>query len=118
MRFKDRGALITAGASGIGRATADIMAREGGVVVVADNNQGRLDATVADIEKSGGRAHGKLVDALDRSQVDRLVPAVVQEFGAIDILVNAVGGSTIISRSSATVSAARSSTWHRSPGAA
>ena len=96
MRFKDRVALITAGASGIGRATADIMAREGGIVVIADNNQGRLDTTVGTIEKAGGRAHGKLVDALDRSQVDRLVPAVAQEFGAIDILVNAVGGSTII----------------------
>src|SRR5258706_7895179 len=113
MRFKDRVALITAGASGIGRATADIMAREGGVVVVADNNQGRLDATVADIEKSGGRAHGKLVDALDRSPVDRLVPAGVPEVGALDILVNAVGGSTIISRSSATVDELSFEDWQK-----
>ena len=43
MRFKNKVALITAGANGIGRATAGIMVREGATVIVADNNQGHLD---------------------------------------------------------------------------
>ncbi|HEX5452919.1 MAG TPA: SDR family NAD(P)-dependent oxidoreductase, partial [Stellaceae bacterium] len=47
MRFRDKVALITAAASGIGRATADIMAREGALVVAVDNHEERLDRTVA-----------------------------------------------------------------------
>src|SRR6202023_3512498 len=96
MRFQDKVALITAAASGIGRATADIMAREGAVVVAVDNNEERLDRTVTELRAAGGRAHARLCDALDAAEVDRTVAAVAQEFGAIDILVNAVGGRTII----------------------
>jgi NAD(P)-dependent dehydrogenase (short-subunit alcohol dehydrogenase family) len=103
MRFDGKIALITACASGIGRATADIMAREGATIVGVDNNQERLDKTVAEITAAGGKAHGRLCDALQKDQVDPLVEGVAKEFGGIDILVNAVGGSTIIPRSSATV---------------
>ena len=46
MRFKNKVALITAGANGIGRATAKIMVSEGATVIVADNNQGHLDEAV------------------------------------------------------------------------
>jgi len=111
MRFKDRVALITAAASGIGRATADIMAAEGAVVVAVDNNAERLDETVSALRASQGRVHGRLVDALDASRVDALVPAVAKEFGAIDILVNAVGGSTIIAKSNATVDQLSFADW-------
>ena len=55
MRFKDRVALITAAASGIGRATAEIMAREGGVVVAVDKDEARLDDMVASLRASQGR---------------------------------------------------------------
>src|SRR5881296_2817459 len=103
MRFQDKVALITAAASGIGRATADIIAREGGIVVAVDNNEERLDRTVTELREAGGRAHGRLCDALDPAQVDRIVASVAQEFAAIDILVNAVGGSTIIAKSGASV---------------
>src|SRR5712691_9179981 len=111
MRFKDRVALITAAASGIGRATADIMAAEGAVVIAVDNNAERLDETVSALRASQGRVHGRLVDALDAGRVDALVPAVAKEFGAIDILVNAVGGSTIIAKSSATVDELSFADW-------
>jgi NAD(P)-dependent dehydrogenase (short-subunit alcohol dehydrogenase family) len=103
MRFRDKVALITAAASGIGRATADIMAKEGAVVVAVDNHQERLDRAVAELSEAGGRAHARLCDALDAAQVERLVLAVAREFGRIDILVNAVGGSTIIAKSGAAV---------------
>ena len=55
MRFKDRVALITAAASGIGRATADIMAQEGAVIVAVDNNEERLERTIGELRKAGGR---------------------------------------------------------------
>jgi NAD(P)-dependent dehydrogenase (short-subunit alcohol dehydrogenase family) len=103
MRFTDKVALITAFANGIGRATAEIMAREGAVVVGIDNHRGRLDEAVAALRGTGGKAHGRLCDALDAAQVETTVASVDEEFGRIDILVNAVGGSTIIANSGATV---------------
>jgi NAD(P)-dependent dehydrogenase (short-subunit alcohol dehydrogenase family) len=111
MRFQDKVALITAAASGIGRATADIMAKEGAVVVAVDNNEERLDRTVAELREAGGRAHAKLCNALDRAQVDRTVASVAQERGAIDILVNAVGGSTVIAKSNAPVDELSFADW-------
>src|SRR6185503_16926945 len=99
MRFQDKVALITAAASGIGRATADIIGREGGIVVAVDNNEERLDRTVAELRDAGGRAHRRFCNALDAVDVDATVASIAQEFGGVDILVNAVGGSTIISKS-------------------
>jgi NAD(P)-dependent dehydrogenase (short-subunit alcohol dehydrogenase family) len=103
MRFKDKVAVITAFANGIGRATAEIMAREGAIVVGVDNHPDRLETAVAALRGAGGRAHGRLCDALAQRQVETTVAAVEKEFGGIDILVNAVGGSTIIANSSANV---------------
>jgi len=113
MRFKDKIAAITAAANGIGRATAEIVAREGGIVVAIDNHQGRLDAAIDEITRAGGRAHGRLCDALDPAQVDSTVAGIVQEFGRIDILVNAVGGSTIISRPAAKVDELTFEEWRK-----
>jgi NAD(P)-dependent dehydrogenase (short-subunit alcohol dehydrogenase family) len=113
MRFTDKVALITAVASGIGRATADIMAREGAVIVGVDNTAELLDKAVAEITAAGGRAHGRLCNALDPAEVDPLVASVAKEFGGIDILVNAVGGSTIIPRSGATVDELTLEEWKK-----
>jgi NAD(P)-dependent dehydrogenase (short-subunit alcohol dehydrogenase family) len=110
MRFKDKIALITAAANGIGRATAEIMAREGAVVVCVDNHPERLDAAVSAL---GDNARGRLGDAQDQAQVDAVVDGVVREFGRIDILVNAVGGSTIIAKPSATVEEHSFDDWQR-----
>ncbi len=113
MRFQDKVALITAAASGIGRATADIMAREGAVVVAVDNNEERLDRTVAELATAGGRAHRRLCDALDAADVEATVASVAREFGRIDILVNAVGGSTIIGKSGATIDELSFADWQK-----
>lgn len=103
MRYQGKVALITAAANGIGRATAGIMANEGAIVVAVDNHQDRLDTAVDAITKAGGRVHGRLCNALDPAQVDAVVANVAREFGHIDILVNAVGGSTIIAQPAAKV---------------
>jgi NAD(P)-dependent dehydrogenase (short-subunit alcohol dehydrogenase family) len=110
MRFEGKIALITAAANGIGRATAEIMAREGATVICVDNHQERLDGAVKAL---GPKAHGRLCDALDQGQVDAVVNAAVQEFGRIDILVNAVGGSTIIAKPSAIVEEHSLDDWQR-----
>ena len=113
MRFADRVAVITAAASGIGRATAEIMGNEGAIIVGVDTDQGRLEATVGAIRNTGGRAHARRADALDPAQVDGVVAGIVGEFGRIDILVNAVGGSTIIPRPGATVDELTLAEWQR-----
>src|SRR5246500_1058370 len=113
MRFTGKVAVITAFANGIGRATAEIMAREGAVVVGVDNHPGRLEAAVAALRQAGCKAHGKLCDALDAGQVETTAASVEKEFGGIDILVNAVGGSTIIANSGAGVDELTFAEWQR-----
>jgi NAD(P)-dependent dehydrogenase (short-subunit alcohol dehydrogenase family) len=98
MRFKGKVALITAAASGIGRATADIIAAEGGTVAAVDNNKDRLEATVAAIATAGGKAYPYQANALDAAEVDAVVADAATRFGRIDILMNGVGGSTIIAK--------------------
>jgi len=113
MRFTDRVAIITAAASGIGRATADIIAREGGVVIAVDVEEGRLDDAVAALRAAGGRAHPRRADVLDPAQVDAVVASAASEFGGIDILVNAVGGSTIIPHPGADMDQLSLADWQR-----
>ena len=110
MRFKGKIALITAAANGIGRATAEIMAHEGATVICVDNHPERLETAVTTL---GNQTHGRLCDALDQTQVDAVVTSVTNEFGRIDILVNAVGGSTIISKPSGTVEEHSLDDWQR-----
>lgn len=110
MRFENKIALITAAANGIGRATAQIMAQEGATVVCVDNHPQRLDAAIAAL---GDRAHARLCDALDQAQVDAVVADVVRQFDRIDILVNAVGGSTIIAKPAANVEEHSLDDWQR-----
>ncbi len=110
MRFNGKVALITAAANGIGRATAEIMAREGAVVVCVDNHPERLDTAIAAL---GANAEGRLCDALDPGQVDAVVADVVKKFSRIDVLVNAVGGSTIIAKPSALVEEHSLDDWQR-----
>jgi NAD(P)-dependent dehydrogenase (short-subunit alcohol dehydrogenase family) len=111
MRFQGKVALITAAASGIGRATASIIGREGGRIAAVDNNRERLDATIADIARAGGVAHPYNVDALDEQAVNTAVADVAERFGRIDILVNAVGGSTIIAKPGAMTEELTLSDW-------
>jgi len=111
MRFEDRVALITAAGSGIGRATAQIIAAEGGRVAAVDNDEGRLERLANDVSAGGGRIGTFACDALDRGAVRATVAGVLEAHGCIDILVNAVGGSTIIADPGATVDALGLEEW-------
>src|SRR5204863_2434383 len=113
MRFTERVALITAAGSGIGRATAEIIGGEGGIVVGVDTDKGRLEEAMGAIRRAGGQGHARPVDALDPAQVRDVVDGVVREVGRIDILVNAVGGSTIIARPAAQVDELTLDEWQK-----
>jgi 3-oxoacyl-[acyl-carrier protein] reductase len=79
-------AIITGGASGLGRAYCIGFAREGARVVVADLQSG--SEVVAAIEAAGGQAIAVEVDVADEQSTRRMSDAVVAQFGGIDILVN------------------------------
>jgi NAD(P)-dependent dehydrogenase (short-subunit alcohol dehydrogenase family) len=91
MRLKNRVALITGGASGIGRATAELFVREGARVAVADYSKDGGQDTVKAIKEAGGDAMFTPVDVSDSAQVTRMVDAVLQAYGRIDILFNGAG---------------------------
>lgn len=91
MRLENRVAIITGAASGIGLATAKRFAREGARVVVADIDDKRVAAAVAELGAGAGRALGLRVDVTDRASVDAMVKATRDAFGRIDCLVNNAG---------------------------
>jgi NAD(P)-dependent dehydrogenase (short-subunit alcohol dehydrogenase family) len=113
MRFQGRIALISAAGSGIGRQTAEIIGREGGTVVAVDNDKDALESVVGAIRAGGGAAHGLPADALDAAQVEDVVRRTADAHGRIDILVNAVGGSTIIGKPAATVEDLTLAEWQQ-----
>jgi NAD(P)-dependent dehydrogenase (short-subunit alcohol dehydrogenase family) len=90
MRLKDKVALVTGGASGIGRATAELFAREGARLAVADYSAGGRD-TVQAIKNAGGEAIFVPVDVSDSGQVAKMVEAALQAYKRIDILFNGAG---------------------------
>lgn len=91
MRFKDKVAIVTGGARGIGKAIADKMAEEGANVVVVDKNPDSLKDTVEGIRNKGGRATAVIGDMTKAEDINQMVQATIEQFGKIDILVNNVG---------------------------
>ena len=88
MRLRDQVALITGGAAGIGKATAQRFIEEGAKVVICDVNTGAGEAAV---EELGPNAAFYQVNVTDRQAVQDWVDAVVEEYGRVDILVNNAG---------------------------
>ncbi len=84
-------ALITGGASGIGRATALLFAREGAAVSVVDIDQAKGQAVVKEIVEEGGRAIFVHCDVTQAADCQRAVQQTVEELGGLDILFNNAG---------------------------
>ena len=90
-RFDGRVALITGAASGIGKATALQLAREGAAVVVADIQDEHGGAVVGEIEAAGGRAIYQRLDVSSEAAWSEAVQRTVGDVGGLDVLVNNAG---------------------------
>ena len=84
-------ALVTGGASGIGRACARRLASDGAAVGVLDLNEGDAKGVADEIQAAGGKAHALGVDVANRQNVDRAVQEVHERFGPVTVLVNSAG---------------------------
>jgi NAD(P)-dependent dehydrogenase (short-subunit alcohol dehydrogenase family) len=91
MQLSGKVALITGGASGIGRATALLFAREGAALAIADLNAQAGEAVANEITESGGRAIFESADVTSAADCRRLAARAQREFGRIDILFNNAG---------------------------
>jgi 3-oxoacyl-[acyl-carrier protein] reductase len=91
MRLQNRVAIITGGANGIGRATAQRFADEGAIVVICDLRQAEIDKAVQSLKTGGAEASGFVIDVTKRDTVDAMVKQVKERYRRIDILVNNAG---------------------------
>ena len=90
-RFTGKVAIVTGGGSGIGRATAELLAREGAAVTVADVREEAAAEVASAIGAGGGTARAQVVDVADPVAVEALVAETVAAFGGLDGLVLNVG---------------------------
>jgi NAD(P)-dependent dehydrogenase (short-subunit alcohol dehydrogenase family) len=90
---RDRVAVVTGAANGLGREIAQLLAREGARVALGDLDAAGLERTRATIKTAGGAAVSVAGDLTEEEPATRLIDAAVNEFGRLDILVNDVGGS-------------------------
>jgi len=88
MRLAGKTAIVTGAGSGIGRAIAERLAREGAAVTVSGQRLARVEETARAIEASGGRAFAVACDVAKEDQVQRMVEQTVARFGRLDVLVN------------------------------
>jgi L-rhamnose 1-dehydrogenase len=91
LRLKDRVAIVTGAARGIGRAIAVRFGQEGASVAVVDLREGEASETVRLVAAAGGRATFIRADVSDQGQVQSMVDRVVDEWGTVHILVNNAG---------------------------
>lgn len=94
MRLKDKVALVTGGATGIGLAVARQFSEEGAKVVICGRTEERLQDAVEKMNE-GGEVYPFVVDVSERSQVDALITKIIGQFGRIDILVNNAGVNVV-----------------------
>lgn len=90
-RLQDKVAIITGGADGIGKATAELFAAEGAKVAIWDLNTEKGEALVAQIKAAGGEASFIQVNTADADLVEKAAAGVFAKYGKIDILLNNAG---------------------------
>ena len=91
MRVKGKVAMITGAGTGIGQATAVLLAEEGASIIAAGRNQANLKETIELVEAAGGKGIACSMDVRSQSDVEECVARAIEEYGKIDILFNNAG---------------------------
>ena len=90
-RVKNKVAIVTGGAGGLGKAQAFLLASEGAKVVVTDVEEGSIAAIAAEIGRTGGKAVAMKLDVTSESEWQSAIDQTLELFGRLDILVNNAG---------------------------
>lgn len=94
-RVENKVALVTGAASGIGLASAQLLAKEGAKVVLADFNVEGAKAAAAELKAQGFEAEGVFLNAFEEQSIKDAVDYTVDTYGKLDILYNNVGGTNL-----------------------
>ncbi|MGI9273798.1 MAG: SDR family NAD(P)-dependent oxidoreductase [Endozoicomonas sp.] len=92
--FKNKVAVVTGGASGVGKSICKLLASEGAKVVVSDIEEGALDKAVSEITAAGGECFGKQGDVTKEDSMQALADAAVEKYGEIDLVFANAGVGT------------------------
>jgi NAD(P)-dependent dehydrogenase (short-subunit alcohol dehydrogenase family) len=92
MKLKDKVAIVVGGGSGVGKASARLLAQEGAKVMIGDVVIDAAKKIADDIKAKGGEASTVKVDFRKEGEVNEMVRATLEKYGKIDILVNTAGG--------------------------
>lgn len=91
LNIKNRIALVTGGATGIGKSVAKNLAKEGSIVVITSRNKKSLEKTLKEIKFISPKSSGYLVDVTKKNQPKKIIEKIVKKYSSIDIVVNNVG---------------------------
>lgn len=91
MKLKDKVAVVTGAASGMGRAIAKLFAEEGAKVVATDLNAQGVDELIAELKDVPGEVISQRVDVSKRAEVENMIDLAIEKFGRCDIVVNNAG---------------------------
>lgn len=91
MKLDGKVAIVTGAASGMGKAIAELYAKEGAKVVLADFNYEGAKAIASGISESGGTAKALKVNVAELADVENMIDTAVKEYGTLDVLVNNAG---------------------------
>lgn len=91
MKLAGKVAIVTGAASGMGKAIAELYAKEGAKVVLADLNFEGVEKVTEDITKNGGIAKAVKVNVAELADIENMIDTAVAEYGTLDILVNNAG---------------------------
>lgn len=100
MEFRNKVAIVTGGANGLGKAFASTLAEQECAVMIADIDEAGLAGTAKEMEKAGGKCIFQKTDMFSKTDISTMVQKTAKEYGGIDILINCAGGSAGVPKAS------------------